>query len=583
MNTRHLLGIFGVFGFFSLHAQQQQRKVFTTTPVYDSIIATYTAFDKQYRDDTLLTYGTTDVGKPLQLYVLSKQHHFSPPAADNKKREAIIFVNNGIHPGEPDGIDACIELVKAIHAKPALLPDNVILLIVPVYNVDGCLNRGCCSRANQNGPEEYGFRSNAKNLDLNRDFIKCDASNTQSLQNMLHTWNPDVFVDTHVSDGADYQHTITLIATQRDKLEARLSDYQSKVLVPALNASMKTKKNDMCPYVETKGETPETGLVEFLETPRFSTGYTTLFNTIGFVVETHMWKPYNDRVWATFDFLQSLIAQVSKDSKKIMDLRATANTRLASVQQQFPMNWELDTTKFDYVSFKGYAAKHKASEITGLQRLYYDHSAPYTKQLRFYDHYRATDTVTKPYAYIVPQAWSEVVDRLRWSGVHLQQLQKDTLLNVQVYYIDKYETGKNPYEGHYTHSNVSVRRDTQQLRYYKGDYVLLLNSASNRYLVETLEPESRDGFFTWGFFDAVLQQKEWFSDYIFEEKAEELLKNDPKLKADFDAKRSSDKTFAADQWAQLNFIYQHSPYKEKSHNRYPVARLNSDVSLPITQ
>lgn len=560
---------------------QGQRKKYTTTPVYDSIIATYKAFDKKYLDDTLLTCGLTDVGKPLHLYVLSKDRQFQP---DNTTRriKATIMINNGIHPGEPDGVDACIELVKALHAQPDLLPDNVMLLIVPIYNIDGCLNRGSYSRANQNGPEEYGFRGNARNLDLNRDFIKCDAANTRSLETLFNRWNPDIFVDTHVSDGADYQYTLTLIASQHNKLSPVLSSYMTKELVPALYDAMKAKKTPLSPYVETKGNTPETGIVEFTEPPRFSTGYAALRNTMGFVTETHMWKPYNDRVWATYDFLQSLLVLTAKDARKIIQVHNTAGLSDATMKDKFLFNWELDTAKFEMIDFTGYEAKYKTSNISGQQRMYYDRKAPYTKQVRFYNQYHATDSVRKPVAYIIPQAWHEVVERLILNGVDVQKLRRDTVLRTEVYYIDSYETSKSPYEGHYIHSNIKLHTDTQQIAYYKGDYVVKMNTISNRYVIETLEPKSEDSFFAWGFFDAILQQKEWFSDYIFEEKAEEILKKDPKLKAELDAKKASDKDFAANNWAQLNFIYQHSVYKEKSHNRYPVGHLLEIEGLRLT-
>jgi hypothetical protein len=560
-------------------SQTEKRKIFTTTPTYDEIIATYKKLAKDNPISQFDLAGTTDIGKDLNVMILSKDKTFTPESA-KAKGKVVIMINNGIHPGEPDGIDACIELIKTFQAQPKLLPDNVVLCIIPVYNVDGCLNRGSTSRANQNGPEEYGFRGNSKNLDLNRDFIKCDSKNTLSLELLFQSWKPDVFIDTHVSDGADYQYVMTLIATQRNKLNPIVANYMDKEMVPALYVAMQSKNYPMCPYVETHGETPDSGIEGFLETPRFSTGYASLFNCISFVTETHMWKPYNDRVWATYEFLLAAINYSSKENKKILKVHHDADSAV-SVQKKFALTWQLDTTQYEWISFKGFEAKHKLSEVSGLQRLYYDRNAPYEKKIKFFNTYSPSLEVIAPSFYILPQAYSNVAKHLTMSNVKTRQLKKDTTIKVEVYYITDYNSPKTPYESHYLHTGIKVSSDTQLIQYYKGDYVIQTNQPSNRYIVETLEPQGGDSFFAWNFFDGILQQKEWFSDYIFEEKADSLLKNDPALKAQLLTKQKSDTAFANDHWAQLNFVYQHSAYMEKTYKRYPVARLNQFVKLPL--
>lgn len=562
-----------------LFSQNEKRKIFSTTPVYDSIIAAYKKMAKENSICHLFDYGNTDAGKPLNLFVISRSKEFTAKDA-RAKGKIIVMINNGIHPGEPDGIDASIELSKRILLNPTLLPANVILCIVPVFNIDGCLNRGSTSRANQNGPEEYGFRGNGKNLDLNRDFIKCDAQNTISLEKMIREWDPDVFIDTHVSDGADYQYVMTLIATQRSKFNPVLANYMDKEMVPALYADMLKKKYEMCPYVESMGETPETGIVGFLETPRFSTGYTSLFNCISFVTETHMWKPYNERVWATYDFLHSVIGYCSGNANEIMAARTEANENVRK-QKQFSLNWELDTTQYTWISFKGFEAKHKLSNISGLERLYYDRDAPYEKKVKFYNTYSPVTAVMAPEYYILPQAYSQVYERLLLNNVRMEMLLKDTAINAEMYYIDDYTTGKSAYESHYLHSNVKVTPSVQLIQFHRGDHVIKTDQACNRYIVETLEPQGGDSFFAWNFFDGILQQKEWFSDYIFEEKADSLLQHNDALKDALVRKQKTDTAFAKDHWAQLNFIYQRSPYMEKTYKRYPVARIMQPVELPV--
>ncbi|MEO8085282.1 MAG: M14 family zinc carboxypeptidase, partial [Bacteroidota bacterium] len=533
----------------------------------------------QFTNASMYSYGYTDSGRQLSLFVIASDDEMRP-ASIKAKNKVVLLINNGIHPGEPDGIDASMKLAEDLLTKPEYkkLLEHVVVCIIPVFNIDGSLFRGCCSRLNQDGPEEYGFRGNYQNLDLNRDFIKCDAQNTQSFQILFREWDPDVFIDTHVSDGADYPYAMTLIATQHDKLEKGAGKYLQEKMLPAIYHSMDEKKVQMCPYVNSIDETPDDGLVEFLETPRFASGYTALFNTFSFITESHMLKPFPQRVEATYAIEKSILEFSNAHSEEIRDARYYAK-RSCAEKKVFPLQWTLDTINYEMISFKGYTAKHKQSNVTGQQRLYYDKSSPYEKKIRYYNHYVESVTVEKPFSYIVPQCWRKVIDQLRINKINMQRLAKDTTLNCEVYYIDDYNTGEHAYEGHHLHSNVKVRAEMQQIHFLKGDYVIDVDLPENRFIVETLEPQGVDSYFAWGFFDPILQQKEYFSSYVFEEKAEEILKNDPALKSALEEKKKADTKFAADGDAQLNYIYEHSPYFEKSYKRYPVVRLKDRMNL----
>lgn len=563
-----------------LYSQNKEsRNFYSNTKPYDQVISDFTAIDNKSEITVMTTSGMTDAGKPLHVFVVSKDRLFTPEAAKNNGK-CVIMINNAIHPGEPDGIDASYELVKTYTQHPDLLPSNVVLVIIPVYNIDGYLNRGNTSRANQNGPEQYGFRGNAKNLDLNRDFIKADAQNTIAFEQIFQLWKPHVLIDNHVSDGADYQYTMTLIATQHNKLHPILGNYLNTSLVPAIYDAMGKIGNPICPYVETMGETPESGIVGFLESPRFATGYAALFNCIGFVPETHMLKPYNDRVWATYDLMKAIISQVSKDAVTIIKARNDADRAVKS-QRHYALDWQLDTAKYDLIDFRGYESTHIISKVTGLPVLYYDKTKPYNKKVKYYNTYKPAKIVESPSIYIVPQAWTDVIFRLQLNGVQMRCLSKDTLIDAGFYSLTKVNHPAFPYESHYHHRNTQVSRSQQKVMFLKGDYVIQMNQVANRYIVETLDPQSDDSFFAWNFFDGVLNQKEWFSDYVFDAKAEQILKEEPSIKKSLDSTRAVDTAFAKNHWAQMNFIYQRSKYKETSHNRYPVAMLKSETDLPL--
>ncbi|UOQ51471.1 M14 family zinc carboxypeptidase [Hymenobacter cellulosivorans] len=543
------------------------------TTTHAECIAYYQRLDAAYPEITLRETGTTDIGQPLHEVVVSLDGD-ADPASVRQKNRRVVFIQNGIHPGEPEGIDAAMMLARDYVQKRELRRqlENVTLVIIPIYNVDGSLVRNSTTRANQNGPESYGFRGNARNLDLNRDYIKQDSRNARAFAQLFQRWQPDVYVDTHTSDGADYQYTMTLIATQKDKLHPVLSQYLQRRLLPALYAGMDKRKMPMTPYVDFEGRTPDArGLQGFLETPRYSTGYTTLFNTIGFVTETHMLKAYTPRVRAQYDFLDLLVRYVHQDAAALAEARQQAQQQLQT-QTQFPLAWAIDTTSFEKISFRGYEGKTKPSAVSGQPRLWYDRQAPYTRQINYYNTFRPTVSVARPQAYIIPQAWGEVLERLRLSGVQLKSLTRDTTLTAEVYYIADYKTGQRPYEGHYLHNKVELRTEQQPLTFRRGDFVASLDQPAARYLVETLEPQATDSFFAWGFFDGILQQKEYFSDYVFEDVAAELLKRDPALRERLTKLQQANPAFAASGAAQLDFMYRQSPNYEKSHLRYPVVR-----------
>jgi hypothetical protein len=548
------------------------------TATYAQVIAYYNALNKQYPQQMkMLNYGSTDIGKPLTLIVLSRDKVFDPTLI-KKQNKRVLLINNGIHPGEPEGIDASMMLVRDL-LKKNQLPKDVVLCFIALYNIDGSLNRGL-SRVSQNGPVAYGFRGNYRNLDLNRDFIKADSRNALAFTQILNTWKPEIFLDNHTSDGADYQYVMTLIETQKDKQTPVLANYTTKTLTPYLYSRMKKSGYEMIPYGAGEEGLPDSGIVSFLETPRFATGFTAQHNIISYITETHMLKAFDKRVYATYDFMQHLIDITQRDAKLIGELKQKADTEVAA-QKIFPLSWEVDKQVVDTITFKGYSAEYKPSEISGLKRLYYDRDKPYTKTIKYYNTYKATATADKPVAYVIPQAWGKVIDLFKLNGVKMQQLAHDTTLNLQMYYITDYKTPAKPFEGHYLHSNVKLNPVDMPVKFYTGDYVIYTNQAINRYIVETLEPQGVDSFFTWNFFDSILSEKEYYSDYVFEDIAANLLKTHPELKQKLEDAKSKDPQLANSAQAQLFFVYRNSPYFEKTFMRYPVGRILTNTKLDL--
>jgi len=553
---------------FTTKYEQTQAK---ETPTYSEIISWWKMMDDRFPTIKMQAMGPSDAGFPLHLVVVSNDGDFDMTSL-HRKNKRVILVNNGIHPGEPDGIDASMLLVRDIATHKIKLPDNVVLAIIPVYNIGGCLNRSPWYRVDQNGPADFGSRGNSQNLDLNRDFIKCDSKEARSFAAIFHQCDPDVFVDNHVSNGADYQHIMTLLTSQYNKLGGPLGDYLHTEFEPGLYKLMKQKGYDLVPYVDFAGQTPEAGMEAYFDGPRYSSGYATLWHTFAFVPETHMLKPYNLRVEATKALMESFIAFTATNSEAIHQLREQTKKNVVN-QTSFPVSWKLDTSRADQVTFKGYEAGHKPSEVSGLPRLYYDRTKPYEKQIRYYNYYAARTTINKPLAYIIPQGWWKVIDLLKLNKVNMRVLSKDTSIEVEVYRIEDYKTFPRPYEMHHQNTDVVVSTSKQKVQFRKGDYYVPLNQSANRFLVEVLEPQPDDSYFAWNYFDGILGRKEGYSAYAFEDIAAQYLNEHPDVRKQLEAHRLTDTAFAKSASAQLDFVYRNSPYYEPDHLRYPVYRV----------
>ncbi|QSE98160.1 M14 family metallopeptidase [Fulvivirga lutea] len=545
----------------------------TSTATYDGVINYYKALANQYPEIEIKEMGLTDSGLPLHLVTLDTRKEFDYKKAYADGR-AIVLINNGIHPGEPDGIEACQMLLRNYiqdSEKKSLLND-VIIGVIPVYNIGGALDRNSFSRVNQDGPLEYGFRGNARNYDLNRDFIKADTRNTKAFYEIFHYVNPDIFIDTHVSNGADYQYTITHLITQHNKMGGTLGQYLEENLRVKLEQKMKDKGAEITPYVNVFNTTPDNGFPQFLDNPRYSTGYTTLFNTVGLMIETHMLKPFKTRVESSYTFLETVLEMAYVDGKRIRELKEKRQNDIKP-GSKLAIDWRLTRGESAKLNFKGYEGETRKSEVTDLDRLYYNHEKPFTKSIPYYNTYVASEEVVIPKAYVIPQGWHDVIELLKLNKAKYRQLKQDSSINVEVYTIEKFTTSKTVYEGHYMNNNVQVSVSEEEVKFRKGDYIFFTDHTSGRYLVETLEPKAIDSFFSWNFFDTILQQKEGFSPYVFEDLALQLIESEPQLKKDFKQKKRDEPDFALNWFAQLDYIYKNSPYYEEAHMRYPVYRL----------
>ncbi|MES2589154.1 MAG: hypothetical protein V4622_09245 [Bacteroidota bacterium] len=539
------------------------------TPTYPKLVHFYDSLAKKGQIE-LYNMGNSDYGLPIYLCVLNGEND-SIKTFQNFKNQTAILINNGIHPGEPDGINACGKITLDYVKKDLKFDKNVSFSFILCYNVDGMMNRSTSSRANQNGPEEYGFRGNAQNLDLNRDFIKMDSENAFTFVKIFQAINPDIFIDTHVSNGADYQYTLTLIHSLKERLEPAYRTLTYKHFIPDLELAMQKHSVDLFPYVESLEEIPDKGIVAFNDLPRYANGYASLFSCISVTTETHMLKPFPQRVEATYLYLKELANWSKKNHKTIKNVRRLA---LESLEKDkfHSYNYKLTEQK-DSILFKGFEHDYKKSTVTGLDRLFYDRAKPFERYIPHYKTYKTSDSTKIPSFYILSSQCKDVVLRLKQNQVEMKEIRHDSLVNLTFFRVRNYKSGTKPYEGHFLHSAMEIEEQEGKIQLKKGDFLISTKQAKKKFICSVLEPETEDSYFAWNFFDSYLQEKEYFSDYVFEDLAVKILEQSSELRSLFEEKKKNDAKFASNQWEQLYFIYQNSQYFEASFMRLPVFKV----------
>lgn len=557
---------------------------------YHEVIDAYTQLANYYPQAKLMEVGMTDIGKPLHLFMISGDSDFDPESI-REKGKSIILINNGIHPGEPEGIDASIQFSWDILRNKNDLKkylDKVVIGIIPVYNIGGALDRSKYYRTNQNGPIYNGRRRNARNLDLNRDFAKQETKNARSFAQTFLYLNPDVFLDTHTTNGSDHQYTITLIATLHSKLDTAMGAFFKNRMLPELYDRMEENSEyGMIPYVQMRnyfGDIKD-GIMAYNDDPFYSTGYTSMFNCYSFMTENLVYKYFPDRVRSVVDFLTQLTSFTYDNCSEIRKLKDEADKKIRE-QEIYHLDWELDMSYSEDLLFKGYEYIRPEPSEGRRARGYYDHDRPWTDTIPYYTKYDPVLTVGKPWAYIIPQAWSDIVDKLRYNNVLVYRMKKDTNLEVESYYIENAEPSQRTSQGHHINRNIEVRLVNQEMPYYKGDYVVITNQHANKYIVEMLEPHAPNSYFAWNYFDPILESHDFFSFRSFESQLMELRDTDEDIRAALEKRKAEDEDFAKDRMAQLRFLYEHSPMFEieKYNNLYPVARLMSeDAGLELVE
>lgn len=553
------------------------------TPSYAETIEYLRLLERESRWVRLGEFGTTPEGRPMHYVVVSDDRTFTPEAV-HYTGEIVLLIQNGIHAGEIDGKDACLAMIRdiAVTKERADLLANVTLIIVPVFNIDGHEMMSPYNRINQNGPAEMGFRATSQNYNLNRDYLKIDAPEMRAMVELWNTWQPDLFIDNHITNGADFQYNVSYTITQFANSPQSIQNWSRNIFIPVVSAKMAVMDEPIIPYVITMGGTPDKGIVSWVESPRFSTGYAAIRNRPGLLVEMHMLKDYKRRVTGNYKMMIAVLEMLNEQPGALHQATLAADsTALKGIPAVLPLSFARDSVA-DTIDFLGYAWDTVHSEIADGDWIRYDTTRPVTMRIPHFNKMHVRTEVEVPHAYLIPQQWTDVIERIGVHDVDMFRLEEPATLSVEAYTFDSVSWRKESYEGHHL-ASYKTATETRTITYPAGTVVIPTAQLNRRLIVHALEPEAPDAFVKWGFFDLILEQKEYSERYASEKLGNKMLAGDPKLKAEFEAKLASDSAFAANPRARWNFFYRRSPYAEPMLNVYPVTRLMTEQPLKLTE
>lgn len=574
---------------------------YATTPRYDETMAYLrriaAAAPGQVRIET---FGKSGDGRDLVIAVASRDGVFDPDAVHRAGRP-IVLIQNAIHAGEIDGKDACLALLRdmVVTKTQARLLDRAVVVIIPIYNADGHERFGPNNRINQNGPREAGWRTTAINLNLNRDYMKADAPETRAFLRLWNRWLPDYFVDDHVTDGADYQYEITFACDWGPDLPPETAAWQREI-ARQIEDSVSRTGHLAGPFIGLKDAAdPRKGLGLWPSIPRYSTGYAIVQSRPGMLVEMHMLKSYRARVTGNYEILRTLLEIVNRDAEQLVRFNREADAATVAAgkrapREPFPLAIEADGRTEPWV-YRGIQSETSQSDVSGAARIRFHPGAPIEVTIPRDSGWRVSKTVVPPAAYIVPAAWTSVLDVLATQGVKTLRTSQAWEGPVGTYRCDAPRWNLRPFEGRQVlfspgegtpQSDAALgdcRVVNETMAFPAGSVVVPLDQRGAKLAIHFLEPQGPDSAMAWGFFNAIFEQKEFGEDYVLEPLARRMLAEDPKLSAEFQAKIASDPKFAADPVARLNFFFQHSPWRDPRQGLYPIGRLGSLDGIPISK
>lgn len=526
--------------------------------------------------------GRSAQSRPLVALVVSGDGVLTPESA-RQRRRPVLLVEGGIHAGEIEGKDAGFAVLRDL-LEGKLAPGAataVTFVFVPVLNPDGHERKTPNNRPNQRGPREMGFRTNGRNLNLNRDFLKADSSEVRAVLALMTRWDPAVFVDLHTTDGAKFEHDIAVMVSPQVPRPDSL-DEAAQALSDALQARLTELGHLPLSFYPSfiTNDDPSSGFVKNDAPPRFSSPYAADRGRLGILVETHSWRTYKERALSTYHTLQALLELAVTQGPGWLATDATVDaelSRLAGVE--VPLLWQ-NTRTATMIDFRGYHYEKVPSEISGAPWIRYDETRPEIWKVPLFAEWTPSLTVKAPgRGYIVHGGFAAAVrELLDVHGIQYRRIEGSPSAAVSVYRATKVSFDP-PYEG-----KTRARLEgswTPETRALDADSIFVPIAQPRALLVLHLfEPSAPDSLAAWGQFNAVFEQKEYMEEYVAEEVAREMLR-DPAVKAAFEQALAADPEMAKSPSKRLEFFYRRHPSWDERMNLLPVFRL--EVATPAIE
>ena len=542
------------------------------TDDYEGTIAYAKQLAKQFKEVHYQSIATTAQGREVPLLIVD-ENGYTKPKKIRKSGKTIILVESCIHPGEPNGKDAMFLLIRNMlrGRENSDLLKNFSFLFIPVLSPDGLANFSPFNRINQNGPKEMGWRVNANGFNLNRDFTKLDTPELRGFVALFNRWQPDLFFDTHATNGADYQYVTTYSIEDFGNYDPNISDWLNRVWEPKIKTAMADLGFPITRYIEFHpwGD-PTAPLFDESFSAMFSEAYTTARNCPGILIETHMLKPYKDRVLSTYNMIVETLRIISDTPEIFKNALSEAKKNDLSVKE-IPINMQSELNDTLWTDFLGYHFDTVHSDITGGWYYAYDTTRPETRRTMRFRATRPEKTLAVPKEYIIPAQYKEVINIVKAHGFEMSLLKSEKTLKVSTYRFDNVLFSPMPSEGRCRVAQFDAEEITKEVTFPKGSAVVKTSQNGIRLLMNLLEPEMQGSLFEWGFFNNVLQRVEYFEVYKMEPMAREMLAADPFLAEQFQqwkAALPADKPLS--QYEILNWFYERSPYFDKNYRVYPV-------------
>jgi hypothetical protein len=562
-------------------ATPAERDDLATTPRYDETVRWLARLAAASPQVEMLEIGRSAEGRTIWMVLASAAPAGErTPEALRASGKPIVLVQAGIHSGEIDGKDAGMMLLRdmtVLGKRPDLLA-GAHFLFVPILSVDGHERFSRYNRINQRGPVEMGWRTNARNLNLNRDYTKLETAGVRAMVATIDRWQPDLYIDVHVTDGADYQYDVTWGMTPEYGWSPAISGWVERTLRPAVDRRLEEMGHVPGPFIwAVNGRDLDGGVAVWMGSPRFSNVYGDARHLPTILVENHSLKPYEQRVLGTYVFLEAVLSFVAEQRDS---LRAAVAADRARRPEQVVLSWQQQPSKTESRPVKAVAVEIVDSPVSG-DGVARWRGVPEEREATFVTLGTPDAVVVRPAAYYIPAAWSPIAEKLRLHGIRLERLDRATRVDVEMYRLpdaaiagggSAFDHRSFAYEGRVRVDPGTPVPERRTLELPAGSYRASTDQPLGDLLVLLLEPASPDSFFQWGYFLEILTRTEYAEAYVMEPMARAMLDSDPALRSEFERLLADDPEFAASPQARLDWFYRKTPYFDPRYRLYPIAR-----------